>query len=165
MFSEESIEVNETPLPGIGLRDDFLTAKGRRIGVISHHNGQRDIVLYAKNDPDACTDTVVLSPGEADTLAEFLGTRRIMKRLSGGEDRVGGSNPHKVLAPAGSTYADKTLGDTQIRSRTGASVVAVLRANDVIASPKPDFGLVGGDQLIVIGTEEGLAGVTELIGT
>ena len=164
MYSDESIEITETPLPGIGLRDARLTHKGRRGCVISHHNGQRDLVLYAKNDPDACIDTVVLTAGEADTLAEFLGTRRIMKRLTGLSEQVAGLNTHKVLIAPGSPFAGKTLGDTELRSRTGASVVAIMRDLDVIASPSPDFPLVGGDQLIVIGTEEGLKAVTEHIG-
>ena len=36
-----------------------------------------------------------------------------------------------------------TLGDTHLRTRTGASVVAVSRAGQVIPSPGPDFELVG----------------------
>ena len=31
------------------------TARGRRIGIISHRNGRRDLVIYDREDPDtAC---------------------------------------------------------------------------------------------------------------
>jgi TrkA domain protein len=42
-----------------------------------------------------------------------------------------------------------------MRTRTGSSIVAVLRGANAIPSPGPDFRLAGGDTLIVIGTREG----------
>ena len=57
---------------------------------------------------------------------------------------------------AGSPFVDGTLGDTAIRTRTGASVVAVLRGDQVFASPTPDFRLQPGDRLIVVGTKDGI---------
>ena len=41
------------------------------------------------------------------------------------------------------------LGDTRMRTETGASIVAVLRRAEAIPSPAPDFRLAGGDTLIV----------------
>lgn len=35
------MEVHRTPLPGIGLRHEFVTERGRRVGVISHRSGRR----------------------------------------------------------------------------------------------------------------------------
>lgn len=34
-------DVEETMLPGVGVRYDFLTEGGKRIGVISHFSGRR----------------------------------------------------------------------------------------------------------------------------
>jgi TrkA domain protein len=39
------VEAEETRLPGIGLRHDFVTAQGRRIGVITQRNGVRHVAL------------------------------------------------------------------------------------------------------------------------
>jgi TrkA domain protein len=55
------------------------------------------------------------------------------------------------------------LGDTQARTRTGASIVAIVRDDDVLASPGPAELLLEGDVLIVIGTEEGIAGVEQIV--
>ena len=47
---------------------------------------------------------------------------------------------------------------------TGASIVAIVRGDDVIASPSPDELLLAGDRLVVIGTADGVAEVRELLG-
>ncbi|MHA3684607.1 cation:proton antiporter regulatory subunit [Leucobacter sp. HY1910] len=163
MPSDDSIEVNESPLPGIGLRDDFVTAGGKRVGVVSHHTGQRDLVVYDDNDPDACAASVSLTPGEADTLAEFLGTRRVVERLAQLSEQVESLRTKKLTVAAGSRFDGAALGHTQVRSRTGASIVAVLRGAEAIASPPPSFTLNGGDELIVVGTDEALTAVATIL--
>jgi hypothetical protein len=45
----------------------------------------------------------------------------------------------------------------------GASIVAAVRGNDVIASPTPYEVLRTGDVLVVIGTHDGIAGVRRAI--
>jgi TrkA domain protein len=57
---------------------------------------------------------------------------------------------------AGSPYAGRTLGDTALRTRSGASVVAVVRNGTVHASPRPDFRFETGDLVVVVGTPDGL---------
>ncbi len=56
------------------------------------------------------------------------------------------------------------LGETRMRTETGASVVAVLRRAEAIPSPTPDFRLAGGDTLIVVGTREGVDGAATILG-
>jgi TrkA domain protein len=58
---------------------------------------------------------------------------------------------------------DRPLGETRARTRTGASIVAIVRDEDVLASPGPAETLRAGDVLIVIGTEEGIAGVEQIV--
>ena len=48
------VEVEETRLPGIGLRHDFVTAQGLRTGVITQRNGVRHVAIYDEDDSDAC---------------------------------------------------------------------------------------------------------------
>jgi TrkA domain protein len=70
------MDVNETPLPGVGLRYDFTTRSGRQIGVVSHRSGRRDLLLYDRKDPDTCQEVVQLTEDEAHTLAELLARLR-----------------------------------------------------------------------------------------
>lgn len=64
--------VDETPLPGVGTKRDFVTERGKRVGVIAHIGGGRSLLLYDSDDPDACRDTVELSEDERRLLADLL---------------------------------------------------------------------------------------------
>ena len=55
------------------------------------------------------------------------------------------------------------LGDTKARTRTGASIVAIVRDDEVLASPGPEQTLQAGDVLVVICTGDGIAAVRQLI--
>jgi TrkA domain protein len=159
------MDVERTALPGLGLQHVFTTARGRRVGVVSHHNGRRDLVIYDSGDPDSAAETVVLRPDEANGLAELLGTVRVVERMAELARQVEGLATTQVPVNAGSPYEERPLGDTRARTRTGASIVAVVRGGSVIASPRPDFVFVAGDTVVVVGTAEGTAGVAELFET
>jgi TrkA domain protein len=57
--------IDETRLPGIGLRHDFVTATGARIGVVTDRDGRRELVVYAESDPDECCASVPLDEEDA----------------------------------------------------------------------------------------------------
>ena len=63
----------------------------------------------------------------------------------------------------GSAYAGRTLGETQMRTITGTSIVALLRDGDVIGSPRPDAVLHVGDLVVIVGTDEGLAAAAQIL--
>jgi TrkA domain protein len=157
------MDVEETKLPGIGLRHDLVTAAGRRIAVISQRTGARNVVLYDRDDPDATAATIELTGEESEVLAELLGAPRVIERLSRLREQVAGLATEGVPIQPGSAFVGATLGDTAIRTRTGASVVAVLRGDEVVASPTPDFRFQAGDRLIVVGTETGVTAVGRLL--
>jgi TrkA domain protein len=160
-----AIEVEEVPLPGIGLRHDFLTRHGRRVGVVSHRTGRRDLVVYDVEDPDSCTESVRLDTDEADTLAELLGAPKIVERLARMRDDIAELHVRELPIRPSSPFVGRTLGETEARTRTGASVVAVLRNDRMIASPGPDFRFESGDIVVVVGTPQGIEGVERILGT
>jgi TrkA domain protein len=156
------MDVDRVPLPGIGVRYAFTTQRRRRIGVVSHHTGRRELVIYDKDDPDTAAVSVALAAAEADVLAELLGTTRVVERLEDLHRQVEGLVTRQIPVEAGSPYAGRTLGDTRTRTRTGASIVAVVRDREVIASPRPDVRFDAGDIVVVVGTDEGTEAVAEL---
>lgn len=159
------MDVERTALPGIGLQHVFTTARGRRIGAISHRDGRRDLIVYDRVDPDTCVLTVPLTVEEAGALAELLGTARIVERLTELHRQVEGLVSLQIPIAAGSPYDGRLLGDTQARTRTGASIVAVVRDGNVVASPRPDFRFHAGDIVVVVGTDEGATAVSDLLAT
>ena len=64
---------------------------------------------------------------------------------------------------ADSPFDGRPLGDTAMRSRTGVSLVAVMRAGQVHPSPGPDFMLAAGDLVVAVGTGEGLAHAAKIL--
>ncbi|NJL33456.1 MAG: hypothetical protein HC893_05885, partial [Chloroflexaceae bacterium] len=53
-----------------------------------------------------------------------------------------------------SAYEGRTIGSLNIRQQTGASVVAIVRHNEVLVNPEAGTLLHGGDRLAVLGTED-----------
>lgn len=157
------MEIERVNLPGIGMRHAITTERGRRIGVVSHHTGRRDLVVYDKDDPDSAVVSVALTGTEANALAELMGTARLVERLTELNRQVEGLVTEQIVLADGSPYAGRTLGDTAARTRTGASIVAVVRGGQVYASPRPDFRFAAGDTVVVVGTAEGTGSVAHIL--
>jgi TrkA domain protein len=157
------VKVEQTTLPGIGVRHDLLTARGRRIGVISFRSGRRDFITFDPDDEDSCREAIELNDDEAQALADILGASLILGQLAGIRDQAEGLRTEQITITADSPFVGRTLGETEARSRTGASIVAVLRAGDVFASPDPRFGFNAGDVVVVVGTLPGVEGVQRIL--
>ena len=150
----------KTPLPGIGMRYDLVTESGKHLSVVAHNDGRRFLGFYRPEDDEECQASVPLDQDEAAMLAQLLLQERIDPVRNEIEiDLVTEHIPITVKSP----YAGRTLGDTQVRSRTGASIVAVLRRTGATPSPTPDFRFAIGDKLVVVGTREGVDAVADLI--
>jgi TrkA domain protein len=157
------VRIEKVDLPGIGVRHDVVTAEGRRVAVVSHRNGARDIALFDPDDPDASTESVPLTEEEAAALANVLGASVMMQQLSGLRDQAAGLFTEQISMPADSPYVGRPLGDTRARTRTGASIVAILRGPEVMPSPTPDQMLYTSDTLVAVGTRKGLDALSSLI--
>jgi TrkA domain protein len=159
------VDVNEVLLPGIGLRYEFTSAEGRRIGIVARREGNFEVVTYDRSDPDQSRLLLKLTAEEADTVAEILGAPRIAERFADLTKEVPGLSAGQIEVGPGSPYVGRPMGETRARTRTGASIVAIVRGDDVIASPPPSEALHAGDVLVVIGTPGGITGVDQIIHT
>ncbi len=152
-------EVTETQLPGVGVRHEFTTARGERVGVVSHRGGRREVVVYDQADPDACSTVMHLTPDDTRTLAELLGATQVSEALTAVQQQLEGLAIAWVRVDRGSAFDGATIADGRFRTRTGSSIVAVVRHDSTIPAPGPDFQFAGGDVVVVIGTPDGLAQV------
>ena len=154
-------DITETDLPGVGLRHDFVCRQGTRVGVVSRPSGRRELLIYDPDDPDAVRETVDLSPQESSALAELLGGSAVTEHLAGlTQGVIPGLSIDWSVLPA--DFTPQTIGDLQIRTRTGSSVVAVLRDAKPIPAPGPEFGLEPSDTAVIVGTAEGIKAAGEL---
>lgn len=155
-------DVDETPLPGVGARFDFTTRRGQRVGVISHKSGDRELLIYGRDDPDACAYTIRFDDDDLRVLGELLGAAHVVERVAAIPYTVEGLAIDWLNVSRGSELVGRTLAEIELRTRTGVSVVAVIRANDTVPSPDADFVLEAEDTAVVVGTAEGIRASIEL---
>lgn len=158
------MDIRETRLPGVGLRYEFANRDGDRVAVIARRGGDFEVfVCSAHNDPDSARRVFRLTEQEADALSQILGAPRMVESYADLTKEIPGLEAGQVVVPSESTFTGRPLGDTQARTRTGASIVAIVRDHGVLASPGPEEVLRPADVLVVIGTDDGIAGVRRLI--
>lgn len=155
--------VEQINLPGIGVRHDVITSSGQRLGVVSYRSGGRDLIMYDPDDPDAASAQITLTDDEAVALADVLGASLMLGQLAGLRQQAAGLLTEQISLTADSPYVGRPLGEARVRTRTGASIVAVLRDGAVIPSPGPDIVFAAGDVLVVVGTRGGLDGAGRIL--
>ncbi len=70
----------------------------------------------------------------------------------------------ELQLPSASPLSGRSLGDTQLRARTGALVLALRRRDgSFVSNPEPDVTLEPGTTLIAIGTQEQLSALEGLL--
>lgn len=158
-----TMEVFETPLPGVGSRYDFTTEAGDRLAIVARRDRRRDVVLYDDDDPDACRASIELTGEESAVVVELLGGTKLTERLGDLRHEVEGLAIEWVtMAPRGGLVG-RTIGDGRIRTDTGASVVAVIRSNRSIPGPGPEFRFEAGDVVLVIGSVPSVQAASSLL--
>lgn len=157
------MNVEETELPGLGVRKDFVTASGRRIGVVELREGESELFVSTWDDPDTCQASIPLTADEASTLGNLLGGQNIAMRLAEAHREVPGIVTRQFSITPDSPFVNQTMGKAQIRTRSGVSIVAIMREGEVVPSPAPDVVLHVGDLLVAVGTQEGLDSTADIL--
>lgn len=155
-------DIRETKLPGVGIEYDFTTRSGDHIGVIARHSGRREVVIYDPADPDSVINEFELTESEGAAIAELMGGTRITAELAAlTVDIEGLIIDWHPLPPA---FVTMTIADTEMRTRTGCSVIAIMREGVAIPAPGPDNELMAGDTAVLVGTKDGIAAANQLLG-
>ena len=156
-------EVRETRLLGVGVRHEFTTASGEDIAVLVHHDGRREILVYDSDDPDSCSTIATLSASDSRTVAELLGASQVTEVVGAVQQEIEGLAIEWLEVRADSPALGTTIGDGAYRTRTGASVVAVIRNHRSIPAPGPEFAFEVDDMIVAVGTPDGVAELRRLI--
>ncbi|WP_336023985.1 cation:proton antiporter regulatory subunit [Halobellus salinisoli] len=150
--------VYESDLPGVGKKHEIDLPDGTQLVVVTHNDGRREVFLRETSDSDS--EKLFELP---DDLARQIGTilegayfqpvqSQNIETLLGGDTLL-----EWVEVDADSPIVGQTLGESDLRAETGASVVAIERGQDVIPSPGGDTTIEAGDTLVVVGTRANCA--------
>jgi TrkA domain protein len=155
-------KIHETELPGVGIRQEFDTVGGVRLGVLTTRSGRRELLLYDREDTDACRAVVHLDPEDSATLTELLGAGRVTDTAAPLQ-RLEGLAIDWLTVPVDSPLADRSIADAAVRKTTGASIVAIIHGTETNAAPGPDNILAAGDVLVTVGTPEAVDAFARLL--
>jgi TrkA domain protein len=157
MFHKEKMfmKVKTNDLPGIGRSYAIETTEGARIVIIIHHTGHREIYYFKDPDQDEPDLSLPLNDEEA---------RQISTILLGVDYQPVADDRMELLLKSiridwlkvdpGSYLAQKTILESQIRTQTGTTIIAIQRNNEMIGSPDINEKILAGDTLMCIGTRE-----------
>ena len=156
------MKVFETQLSGVGRRYQVSFSDGGTLTLLIHNDGRRNV--YWRDEPDADSEELfTTTEREAEKLAEiFAGT--FFEPVSDDLDDVLSDARIKwVSLPEASPVVGRTIRDVGVRTRTGASILAVDRGTRTIANPAPETELLADDILVVVGTEDAHDAFDELL--
>ena len=144
--------VRKTDLPGVGTKHTLDLGGGGQLVAVQHRVGHWE---FARVDPDGNTTPLIQLPEkEAEELGRILARETAPEEDSRKEILFRTIGLEWVTLEADSPLPGKTLEESGIRPRTGASVIAVLRGEESIPNPPPDFRLEPNDTLVVLGRRE-----------
>lgn len=149
------MQIKTTELPGIGKRYSFKTAENEQVTVVLHHNGSREIYHFSRDEEDDPDFTLTLTDEEARQLGTILlgvdyqpvtddRVELFLKTVRLEWLRV---NPDSCIA-------NQKIIDSQIRTRTGTTIIGIQRGETMIGSPDVHEVIKPGDVLMVIGNRE-----------
>ena len=105
---------------------------------------------------DVARSVLELSADDSRTLSDLLGASQLTEAMAAVQQRIEGLTLEWIEVADGSSMARHSIGDGQLRTRTGASVVAVIRGDTSEPAPGPEFVIEPGDVVVAVGTADGL---------
>ncbi len=145
------MELRETDLPGIGKKYDLTLENGKEVAIIIYSTGKREIYLMEDEEP-LCT--IELSDEESREIGFLLAGAVYQPIPSSKMELIMKEMVMEwIKVEEGSNFENKTIADLQVRKRTGASIIAIVRGEKIIPSPDPYTEIIkAGDTLVVVGT-------------
>lgn len=161
--THEPIEIREASLPGVGMKYVMSLRHGGNLAIIVRPDGERQVFHFLEDD-DRPHDVIKLDGDESQQIAQLLGRTMIAAPDVADLDLVFGAlEIDWVTLEEGSPMIGSTLGESQLRKKTGASVIAVMRDGDAVPNPAVDFTFEEGDTLLVIGSPEEAEAACDLL--
>jgi len=157
------MRVYESEVPGVGRKFELELTGGKSVVVVLHHDGRCE--LFRRDGPDADSEKILDLKGEqANRLGSILeGAYFESVDVDSLSVPLGDAIIEWVEVMTDSPVAGKTLGESRIRTETGASIIAIQRGERTISNPAPETELEPGDLLVAVGTREEQAELDALI--
>jgi TrkA domain protein len=149
------MKIKSGDLPGIGKRYSFTTAEGDTLVLILHQSGHRELYHFTGPDEDDPDLTIKLTDEEARQVGTILvGADYQPVPDDHMEMLLKSIRIEWVKVTSDSDLANQRIIDSQVRTRTGATIIAIQRGQDMIGSPDIHEVIRPGDVLMVVGNRQ-----------
>lgn len=146
------MSTRETELPGIGTKHSIDLSSGGQLVVVDHRVGHWEL---ARVDADGGTETLLqLQPREAAEVGRILARGDVAQEEARKQLLLREFSLEWVTLTASSSLCGQSLAGSDVRARTGVSVIAILRDGGSILNPAPDSHFAVDDTLVVMGRAE-----------
>jgi TrkA domain protein len=152
------------PLPGVGVRYSFATAHGGRLAIVDREDGLCELYYFARDGDDEPRVVIRLETEEARQAGAVMGgAYRRPAFVHELEIALGELVIEWDAVPAGSPLAGRTIGDERIRTRTGVTVLAIVRGSEPVFGARPEDVIQPDDVLVTVGRIEDYEGFRRLL--
>lgn len=145
------MNVREADLIGIGRKFQVQTSYGDEIVLVIHDDGRREVYSFDPEENES-TSVMTLNDDEARQLAGIMGGMSYKpKALENVEVALNDLMIEWYKVPADSGAQGKTIGDLEVRKKTGAMIIAALHGGETVINPGPEYVIQPGITLVVSG--------------
>jgi TrkA domain protein len=146
------LDLQETRLPGVGVKYSLRLSAGGRLAIILHNDGRREIYAFGPGDEDGDPRAVIeLDDDEARQLGAVIGGAyerpRIVDDL---EMALGELLIEWIPVPDTSPWIGKTLAEAAFRAKLGVTIIAILRQPEPVTGAQPHDDIRRGDTLVAV---------------
>jgi TrkA domain protein len=146
------VDLQETRLPGVGIKFSLRLAAGGRLSIIVHNDGKRELYWFARQHDDEPRAVITLDDDESRQLGAVIGGAyerpKIVEDL---EMALGEMQIEWIPVPDSSPWIGRTLAECGFRAKLGITVIAILREPESVSGARPEDVIQQGDTLVTVG--------------
>ncbi|ANY72620.1 cation:proton antiporter regulatory subunit [Paenibacillus ihbetae] len=156
--------IRESDLPGIGKKFVIQARSGDKLVVVIHDDGRREMYHFEDDNPDETISQITLEDDEARQIAGIIGGMTYKpKALETIEVTLEDLIIEWARIEPHYKCVDKTIAELEVRQRTGANVLAIVKRNEQKINPGPSDVLTAGSTLVLAGERKQIKQLKDLL--